>query len=353
MKIVSDGFLPFHVELVVKNGAVSSVTKALAQLKGPLRESQISAPFFEHFMQRLRSLKDVQKVVFEGPQSAALIVLRMAQGLTGAKAQMSAAVGSGPIGEAIEAHLSAWKVQLQASFIEGDSPLEFSVRDRRGTHGSLRLYPTSSSKCKGRPQLKLTDQLPDALVLTRSNKTLLSLARRTRAAKQMVSQRIRPLGRHDDPSQIKALISESHHVVFSTSGGLARQLAKTFELSPPRGWPETLDHNAKALVERIQQYKGARRLVIMLHKNQRDALFAAPDLPTASAQLGRIPDAAAKTARLQGAALALALERKERGVSHLPNTSKSLQNFAKAALATAHEGTSQRPWRYPKTFNRR
>ena len=342
-RVFGDGFLPFHIELEVEAGAAPGVTSKLKAME--IR--------FEDLKQQLAAIEGVERVVFEGPQSAVLIVLRMAQALAGARARMSAALGDGPIGRAIETQLRAWAIEGQLRAVRGDSPLEFSVRDPHGAFGSLRRYAGSRRGLRSGLKANLHSPPPDALIVNRSNATLLSLASAVSSAGGMVSQRIRPLGRHDDPEQLRAMIARCHHLVFCSSGGLARALLRLLGLSAPRGWPKALDEHARILVEQLRELPGARRLVIFLHHNQREALFCAPGVPCVLARLSSPTDFAAKTARLQGAALALSLLRRQRGQRALPDSERALRSFAQKALATAHEGTDQRPWRYPNTFDQK
>lgn len=77
MNTFGNGFLAYHIEVLVTAGSVLNVQNAVKQWKSEFREQAGWPGFPDSMMNRLKALPDVLDVSCEGRQSAVLIPLRM------------------------------------------------------------------------------------------------------------------------------------------------------------------------------------------------------------------------------------------------------------------------------------
>jgi hypothetical protein len=113
MTIFGDGFLPYHIEVQAQPGSVGDIRDRVKALKARLREAGTYPGFPQSLVNDLRQVTGVIDVKQEGPQSAVLIPLRMAKGITGEPCEISAVLGTGPIAEHIEIALKEWHINLR------------------------------------------------------------------------------------------------------------------------------------------------------------------------------------------------------------------------------------------------
>lgn len=343
MTVYGNGFLAYHLEVQVAEGQAAAAKGAVSDWKGEMRGNGTWPGFPETLVTRLRALPGVTGVTCEGPQSAVLIPLRMARGMTALQATMSAVTGTGPITRTIESDLARWGVCLENTKLlpEADMPLEFSFREPGGRHDSLRLYP--ASRAMYRASVRSHAVVTDHLVLNRFNKGLFALAEDVAHRGGILSFRPHELGRYDRVEDYLSVLPFTAHLVLSTRHDVMRKLARHAGIVVPRKWPNNIstlaDEACTRLVEWLSEMLPESAIVVLHRYPEGDSAFFKRGEEPVLVGAPRGYDTASRAARVQGALLGSALTSEP--------DAQEWGGWCTQVVENAFRGTEQRPWSYP------
>ena len=349
MTIFGHGFLPYHIEVQAQPGSVGDIRDRVKALKARLREAGTYPGFPQSLVNDLRQVTGVIDVKQEGPQSAVLIPLRMAKGIAGETCELSAVLGTGPIAEQIEMVLREWDISLTVSkrISEGDSPLEFSIRDSNGAHESVRLYPISRSRF--RSTLSGMASTPDHLILNRYNQGLYQLAQLVAGHGGVVSLRPRQFGQYDSVEDYLRMLPSTEQLVLSTRHSVLTTLARKAGFQPPRQWPHDVnalsdEHGTRLVASLFAQMPKGGIIVFTLYP-QHSTVFYHQHYSPVTLEAPRNIDTGSRAARLQGSLLGHSLQLRQQRVPFAEQS--EWRAFCEQIMDDAFTGTEQRPWIYP------
>lgn len=337
---IGDGFLPYHFEINVRPDRALTVKEHIKSWKARFRDGSILASFPEGLMADIQALGGVSEVIAEGPQSSVLIPLRMIKAAKdGNECLMSSTVGTGAVAVSIRSALETWGIGLDAKVIEdGDSPLEFSIRDGLVSE-SLRMYPCSRTRFKKRFQLP--EGGCERLIVNRCNQGLKKAMQAVFEQGGHCSLRMHNIDRHTKASDYIEMIPWANSVIISTRNRVLNQVAAAFELKNPLQRMAALAEAlatipaAKQAVER--PIPTASRMITLIedqtglcHFYQSDQSFVTVKVPSGY-------DLSSRAARIQGAFLSRPTFKQEGG---------SFENYCEGIIQGAYQGTESRPWGY-------
>ena len=354
MTVFGDGFLPYHIEVLAKPGAVGDIKDRIKAWKSRLREAHTYPGFPGSLVNELCQMTDVIDVKLEGPQSAVLIPLRMAKGITGNTCTMSAVLGTGPIAKQIAIALREWDIDLTVTkrISEGDSPLEFSIRDSNGAHESVRLYPVSRTRFKS--TLSATDSTPDCLCLNRYNQGLCQLAQSVAQKSGVVSLRLRQFGRYDRVEDYLKMFPFTKQLVLSTRHSVLKTLAHKADIHLPKLWPHGAnalhDEHGTLLANWLLDRMHPGGIVIFTLYPLHSTTFYHQDYQPVTLEAPSNIDTSSRAARLQGSLLGNSMGRRQQQSTFIDQT--DWQVFCNQVMNDAFTGTEQRPWIYPSYISK-
>ncbi len=350
MNVFGNGFVAYHIDVHVEQGSLDSVKSTIKGWQSDFRRRGNWPGFPGTLIRALTQTTGVTRVEMEGPQSSVLIPLRMVHGMTGAPCTLSSVLGSGAIATAIADCCRMWCIELKESkrLTDGDSPLEFSLREPDGRHDSVRLY--SVSRANFRNTLQISAPPPDHLLLNRCNQGLKALAQTTYAKGGIVSLRIRVFGRYDSIDDYLPLFRVTNQLVLSTRHGVLRAFARQCGISLPRRWPTVghalSDTRGRCIAQWLLDHMPKSSVVVFnVYKQNATAFYREgyePVVVPPPVEAG----AASRTARIQGALLGGCLLKAQCHAG--ADAQAAWRQFCEFVVAYAFQGTQQHPWRYPQ-----
>jgi hypothetical protein len=347
MKVLANGFLPFHIEVNVHTGSIDSVAQHIKSLNSSFRRNKTWPNFPHALIEHIKDIRKVDSVTIEGPQSASLIPLRMVKGLSNSSCEYACVLGTGEISDAIESYFREWGIKLTIlnRIPDADSPLEFSIREPGGASMSIKLYPDSRNRYK--TQLGKNIIVPDKLILTRTNVGLKQLATMVQKNKGTVSLRIRDFGRYDPPSVYEDIFGITNQIVLSTRNGVLAKLGRHFNIDIPRKWPSSPnlleDEYAKAIANRLFTHLPDNSIIVFTgHTDNTTTFYKYGHSPITIFPAGNDPTHASLAARIQGALLTTIVTDQSKN-SESNNEWKSI---CQKIMSLSYLGTDTRPWQY-------
>ncbi len=340
MRVYAHGFLPWNIGVSVEPGCALHVKKRIeSDWKEKLRAPKGTDAFPDEIMAGIAAIPGVRSLHHTGPQSSLLIPLRMLRGLLPkSEVVFSAVLGTGPVAEGLSSRIADMGIVLSPSSTrtEGDSPLEFSIRDGRTESETLRLYPLSRKRYAD--ATPMPDPLPDLFLTNRCNVGISRLARAVKEAGGTVCLRPREFGKHDSAQTlVQDLLPYAEQLVLSTRSGALRDVANALGLRvggalrdmPLRALGDAVFRVMRSPSPVLLLTEYGSNTVVLLRPNQ-EPLIGGPD--------GCIDGNSSCAARLHGAAAAL-LRTSETPVDPISEFRNLLEKTFK--------GMHRHPWGYP------
>jgi hypothetical protein len=334
--IIASGFLPYHIELKIQSVMASHVQEQLRSLQKAFREKELSSPSdMAEIEDYLASIKGVDSVVLEGPQSSSLIPLRMFKAANPTtEAKLCTTIGAGTIANAIREALDSMDICLCGKELpSGDSPLECSLRDENGNALSIKIYPASRTKFKQPFKEDLSNC--SHVIVNRINKGLINAMRTVHGNGGLASMRLHSFDRYTKPIDAIEVFPYANHIILSTRNKVLKSVASAMGCPVEDQWDTDTIPTLRKLSKQISSHSNTDKLIVFNHYETGANLFC---FGAKNSELISAPenyDPASRASRIQGAALLLA-----EALSEHPEAT-----FQKI-VTMAYRGTEQRPWKY-------
>lgn len=343
---LGEGFVPYHFSVIVQESEFKNVVTWAKSHQSECREKGTCGQPAT-WLQKLEEHPAVLEVAAEGPYSSSVIPVAMGRFFGNCRSILMGWGGQGPMAEAIQEDLRSWDIDVRLSDRETtDSSVEISVRSESfAQHETVRLHPTSRTKqiVRFRWPEDLSSEQVGLYFMTKLSEGRAQAGQRIFEAGGLCSLRISMFTRRRTPDEYFPVLPTFHHAVVSRKDMSAT--ARAAKLSPPRGWPKSLDPTDPALLQ-LADYLGTyetknHRLVIF---NALDhSVFVVPGLRPVLVAPPPSYDKRTRTSRMQGAAGVCGL----RYDNYVPSTQQELEEFANTTIQAAYRGTESRPSTYP------
>jgi hypothetical protein len=333
--IIGDGFLPLHIEVLVQEGSLDSIYEEIKNWKKEFRNSSLSEDFPDKLKERILSFGEVLEFTLEGPQSSVIIPLRMIQSSgTQRTVSMSTVIGTGPVASMIRQYCQEWGIALDAKIVEeGDSPLEFSIRDVIGNHRSLKMY--LCSRTKFRKVYKMGNEDICGIIANRYNKGILETVKKASSSGATVSIRPHTLDRYTKPEDYLEMIPYADHLILSSRNGVLQKIASALGYKIDKDLVTTGPEMLNSFSQELIALGNSNKVLVLNDSKTGENWFFTKNIePSRIGKPGGYDDAS-RVSRIQGAMFIIK-----------KTFNDNLDDFAQKVVKMAYQGTEKRPWLY-------